>query len=77
MGDIFRSRSDRSWVPTQSSGQNGYGEFFKGLNWPGRVVNHLHNQALRLKNVGLCLYSTSGRLCPLVGQIFSFHLFSM
>ena len=65
-GDIFRTRSDRSWGQS-SLLYNGY-RFFPGVKRPGRGVELPPSSSAEVKErVQLYLYSTPESLWPLIG----------
>ena len=72
-GEIFSTRSDRSWDPP-SLLHIGYRVSFPGLKLSGRVVNHPHSYCAEVKErVELYLYSPSGPSWPVLVQTLLLH----
>ena len=67
--EIFSNSPDRSWGPP-SLVCNGYRVSFQGVKRPRRDGNHPPPCSAEVKErVDLYLYSPSGPLCPVLGQI--------
>ena len=75
-GRIYRTCPDRPWAhPTSYTMGTGS---FPGVKRPGRGVGHpLPSSAEVKERVELYLYSTSGPLWPVIGEIYLLPLLSL
>ena len=76
-GEIFRTRTDRPWVPT-SLLYSWYRISFPGVKRPGRSVNRPPSSGAEVEErVDLCLCYPSGFSWPVLWRTSLFYFFTL